>query len=1619
MISDNHNPHKLNQFKNLLKNSLFVEPEQLEIFQQIPDAYFHEIFYDNFNGDLSLASKILFEKYDEINYDEVREKLKTIHNYERATSILSHQIKTGKKIVFVTDIDNDGSLSQAILIEFKKLLGEDLSKNIDVIYTQVVNGNSERGFTYDLMELWAKENNISKNENVLMLTADNGIQSRLEQEKILKEFPQFKLLITDHHLPDDNPNPDENLTIVEGKRTCIFNPKFKPSSFFSGKKNISGAHTLGVLCESVLEEFNSSADLKVMHRLEDVSNMLDYVPTDIRLKPLKKYIIDEFSELGPLLNVNNSLSKLITGDYSIDDIQSLGKDIEGFDVDKFVDIIISIQEQNLLAQKLLYLMDRYNNLEPSFKLGQTDKQFYLDIVDAVNDETILYKHINNNNIEQLRPHIYHSTASTKNNSYEVELLEKMKSVFSRVRYLEKDIMNLLKNAENTMQFVQNENAIVTLPTNDAVARIFNRKFLSKTFNVANPGFQLILNDISGKKWTGSFRGLYDFTEFLVNQKELNEQDIYIKFKGHHRAAGFEISKKKGSVSLKDVETTMNYINNTIKDIKLFQDPNALHLHIDFSNFHIISAINEKIKSKTNNFSSIKPIIKLNRSLFFTDNKTLEQISVGQMLKKDRFGYTVVKLNFQGDAMIIPTEMVRQLHESNFKDFLEVSTLSEGVFIANKVIPSSSLKKSNIIRLDSPSVEEHKSVAEYYESEFSDSFSKNINREELLGVPIFNRQIDKNKSFDDVESLYIEIIDKLNLDKYVILDTEANGLGKAPKLFNFGALAISIKEGSGQIYTEDEFIALKNDPIQWKLFEKSLKNFKYDQETKTFVVNRTIEAVLMSSLLKEKDFKLTPEIIALTGITQSILNKHGSIVASLDNSLVELFKGQKCVYQAHNAAYDIGVINSNLPSFKSEILDHNLVCDSAKFSKDLKLAYGDITVATVGNKFKNALFFDDPFCDYTISKTIKSEGDFIFPDIRGEYMLKRKNGEYTIADLRNNIEHKINSNTSAILKSIQRKTLPLNMVKYSVVSLLKYENIRNMLLDGFEYKAKNIQTPEYIPEEFDELFQEFCNSKKYSFDMTPEANLSSFARSIKLENRNDEYNSIFESKDIVFLDDLGEITTNHAGEPEIVSAKKGGSLARLLIGGARKFLMENKDIHMRHVSVWEYQKVLNLYDPSTSVVTKNQIQALNYKTGFPEEKLKEIIHTIYKHKMENNIKGEFFTPELHNNFGTDGDAALEAMTAWIRLLKQTGYLASDVVIDTIEDTMFKNAIRSIIESDYLFYAQYSYSANQLSQYGNRKNLDGELHVSPMVTNVKSGNSTFIKNSILPNGSKINCEKSLGKNFDLDEFAEIKSKLNLIVSMALIKDSDFDFKINNETAEAIQNLSPDEKKKVIDQLHDEYAEKIASAEEICQKIMPTATRYYEETKNITGDLFFTREEEEIKKYAELIWKCIKSGKVSPAINANPKFFTEKQEIVYKSMVEKFPKLLERINIEIDYDVVNKIKEIVAGYEPVELPKLIDEISYEKKDILKFLTTDKDAQEILNTILMQQLPNLGDKQIDRLLSISNKSLNLEVNTQSEKILTPKKVDASVKKGIAAYKRQKTAGKNKKPISYPKLNH
>jgi len=272
--------HKnLENFIKLVKKATFLTEKELEIFNKIPQDVWLAIFEKNFAQNYEFSRRVLLNKFREIekidNYGLEKYKNK-IYGMKKSLLFMNDAINKEIPILYITDFDNDGSLAQAIINEYMEI-DKHGAKNMRVEYAQSIGGNNSRGLTLEHVELLVAGHNIDQEKEFLIVTADNGINSRQEQHRILAKFPNAKIIITDHH------NPEPDMVVEENERTVIFNPHYKPTEFFK-KYNISGANTIGVLLNRLLEdrltpiELNSySKNKEKIATLCKVSNLLDYV----------------------------------------------------------------------------------------------------------------------------------------------------------------------------------------------------------------------------------------------------------------------------------------------------------------------------------------------------------------------------------------------------------------------------------------------------------------------------------------------------------------------------------------------------------------------------------------------------------------------------------------------------------------------------------------------------------------------------------------------------------------------------------------------------------------------------------------------------------------------------------------------------------------------------------------------------------------------------------------------------------------------------------------------------------------------------------------------------------------------------------------------------------------------------------------------------------------------------------------------------------------------------------------------------------------------------------------------------------------------------------------------
>ena len=1517
---------KLNDFKKTLKKSLLLEPKDQELFDKIPDKYFSSIFNRNFNGNFELAESILLNDFEQETYDVIeKEKLK-IKNLKKSTDLISDAIEENKPLVFITDNDNDGSLAQAGIFEFLTGLSEKEKSEIYIQYAQTVNNNNSRGITYDLVDLWAKENSIDTDKEFIIVTADNGINSREEQSKINKHFPKAKIIITDHHLPD----PDQ--VIVENKNTVIFNPKYKPTEYFQNK-NISGANTATVLLKNVLkarqEDYIKKENVSVeeqdlmKHQLEEISknmdniariaNMLDYVETDITDKPLKDYVIEKFNEIGTLLNVNNSLNKMITGELNENTVETILKNSDNnLDIDNLKDLVRNVKRRNVMAMRLLKIKENYDKLDQDTKDGLKAKDFSDALSAALTDDGIELEHnINPNYVEQLRPIIYHYS-SKEQNIFEASITEGMTKVYQDLRRFEKALSQELRKS-NIMNAEKLDNSTIMYPIDPAVLSIFNRKFLGKVYNEENNGFLMILDSLDNHKASGSFRSLFRIQDIIEGKEKLEDLlDIKINFQGHDKAAGFFITSEEKEITPRIITEVNRFINSQISKIKEKETlTNSVQLVTDLDSISIIDKINKKVKGNLSNMNCINPLIKFNKSTYLTEHKSLEQKSLQQLIKDQKYGYVTVNMNFHGDAIILPTELLRQVVNNNFKDYLEVNYLDNGVFMASRVARN---VNTNKLVHATRGKGEGKELLEYYIKHFHNN-PKNevdIDRWNLMKIPYFKNNRYGEKEFERFEDFAIRIIESLDADELCVFDTEGTGLGQAPKLFNFGALNLSVDDKSGFRMNEEDFNkayfksnsgdrfllnkkqrqsikkltesqyeklsfskkqqALKGTDDEYYWYEgdknfKKLNNFKIVEDGDVWI-NRTLKGSMLSYLVKDNDFKLTPEISALTRIEQYMLNKVGIPSRELDEKLMERYKGKKTIFQAHNLPYDSGICRANLVEF-SKHLNRSLLSDSAIYSRTKKLAYDNIKVARFDKiaGLKGVVFYNDEFSDVSAKNFVSSNKDELLPDRSGDYVLKKEDGEITLINKKTNTEIKIDASIEDLEEYMMVDEMPNNKIKYSVEALSLHETVRSILLADGRDKIKHINVPSKWQEKKSEL-QHFM--MHYHFDNDIETNIRNFFSSVD------------------------DVTREFFGQSEQTMDE--------FFDFAREFLQANKEIQQKFTDAWIYKKVLHLYDPEKEEITDEVISNLSYQTDLSEKKVKAILDDIMYYKEKFGLS-HAVVHEVHNNIVFDGenwgDVMLEGAATLKRLVdtnynsyKHDSEMAVDMYINNVIKTTSQNTLRQIKEI-----ANDSYSAKQGRSYK-------RINKTDQVKNAKDKNPAKVQlkctPSTLPPNTFVYGE--LKEPIDEERLDDISKKIEYIIKNKQLKNSVTNSKMNGDAKENII--------KILD-----------SNDKICEQYendVKTSLRYVE----------FSRIEEYKKRVGEQLFD-ICGGVGDASVSRSFEDFTQKEIQTFFSLLDEYEEIFNKLGVEVNREAAESFLYSLPCKDPFDLDEELQMAEELEKD------------------------------------------------------------------------------------------
>lgn len=1591
---------KLENFKKIVTKAMMLESDsQRALFDLIPDEIHESIFKNNFNENYQLARKIILNNFDQDDYKKIEKEKSKIHDMKKATKHISQTIlnDSSSKVLFLTDTDNDGSLAQANIKAFLKGLPKEEQTKFETLYCQQVNGNTARGFTVDLVDLWVENNPEYKEKPFTIVTADNGINSREEQDKINEKYPNAMLIVTDHH------NPDEEHVVQPNKNTMVVNPRFKPSKYFQ-EKNISGANVLGVLLENVIEDFDYSPKMEItnkdtviehMREISRSANLLDYVDTDITDKPLKDHLVEKYSSLGALMNVNNSLNKIITSTHTSEEIRELFSDVEGVDLDRIVSVIEKIKDQNVMAQKLFTLQYRFEALEDKDKVSLSKDSIYADSLIELgkNESKVVRDNINPNFIEQLRPFIYTYTTSNSLLDYEQGIMDEMVGVYDNLKKLERELQDEFGKS-NLLNIEKVDNATIMYPKNSNHLSLLNRKLLGKIYNEENNGFLMILDSVDKMKASGSFRSIYRIQDILKEKSKIeNLFNIKLSFQGHDKAAGFFIEKEDDVELTPEIITNVNkFIDNSLSELKEADKRSYSHLiqtDFDFETIDLFNKYNKAIKGSLTNMQSLSPVVQFTNSTYLTNSKTLEDENLQNIVKNKKYGYVPANISFDGHTVILPTEMLRTMAKNNFKDGIQVSFMNDGAFIGNKLIPN--VNKQKLHKIKSKSTQREKMV-DFYEEHYRDKHFVDLPIEKLKKSPFFRANAYGKSEYKRFESTIINILDRSNTDYIVVLDTEANGLGNAPKISNLGVVELSIKPDSGnklrlsafenaafisttgkrfwlsknqipelKALTKAEYFDLSFDQKQKVLTKmtgdneeyflsesfdgyKSIHNYKV--EGSVVYVNREIESKIGSAFIKDRDMKISEKITTLTGIDNTLLNKIGMSSKEADKLFSERYKGKKCIFQAHNLPYDLGVIKGNMTELYNVMTDFeggNILNDSAIYSREQTLAYDPIGIAVFEKDFAPALhgiqFFHSDASDLSLKSFFDNDEDGTLPDRTGRHVLKKKDKKITIIDTKENTEVKVeivrenatldedqnvdDFNDIELLKShIRTAEMPKNSIKYSVQALSDYDMIRAMILSSSEFEIKTAPVPSTFEKNKDKLEFFMMN---YHFDASLKENFENFKKVLS----EDDFKEMFFTEG--FIEEEAQRLSEKWEKDQITRVKNGLKKQRKpksFVGKvgddpkikdfknfAKKFLDENKDLQCKFHETWAYKKVLQNTNPTTAKLKdKDLISMISYKTSLSEDKvvsiMKDAIDYKKKYKLDNVLQ-----KEPHNNiFFDECDVVMESMLTFKRPTDRN-YNSYNHSVEDVVDMYLQNMMRTTCQhmrSQTRYMALDSYSRKQALSYkrGYKSDyIEASQNFNPEDVKFKFSAKTLQQDQF--------AYGSLKKEVTEEQIAEFSTKLEFLVRNEQMKHSVSKNVSNSELRTSLNDVLS---------LNDDLSK-----------------QYKEELSEYFHEVYFSKKESNMKKCLELAQEAIITGKSISVPKMDPLMKREKAKLI--ELTEKFSTLATNLGI-------NKIGEFR------EEDYILDLSNVDNNQESKKMKGTGEAHELMN--FLSKVPEISEDEL-----------------------------------------------------------
>lgn len=1233
-------PESLKKFKQLVRRKVSLSKEDKYVFLKLDDEMFRPVFKEVFNGDLELAKRVLYNMVSKKDKQVPISELERIPTLKKAVSMVSEAVLHNQNVLLISDADNDGSLAQGIGFEFARFS----QKEIDVQPAKFT--ADTHGFSIEQIEEWMTAKGISKNDEFVVMTADIGTNQIAEQKAFESLFPKASLVITDHHKPmlDKMVNEDT-------PRSVLVNP-YSVSELSERDGSVaSGGYMLHLLLKNVAESVVlQNPELKgleqYVHTTElmgEASNLLDYVHSDVRIKPLREGDADRAATLGRTMR-QGALGKWLSPaqEKHIDNLKS---SLDAEAAANLEEIRSRIHTQNFMAKTLLDVIPMVLDKEP---------------IHRVEAEIIkrLAKPEGTNSTEDYITQIKGRFAQfTYEQSLDASVknawLKYAQNMFDQVNIIGKDISTLIR--ENELLYVRvHEECVVTRAISDSVKDVFSAKQLAKAYYGAEKQLNMTISHATPSSLSLRFRSKTQVTSILRDM----EDDFpfgKVNVVGHPFAGELNIKLKKGVHFDNEIMDTLFYAidKGAIEERGLQK---ARHLvEVDFFNIDAVMKINNAMKSVV--FSSeefqIQPIIKLNESMTLTNDYSLMGLNAQSVVSEAPWEHTSVSLDFDNSTtVLLPNTAIKSALDSNFENRIKLIQSSGRSFLGTDIVTPAQMERDLVVSIKTHKTKERELITDYHKKHFSEGISKRVTREEMIEAIKFVS--DPNVPFERHEALVLDSLNRTKKEAYAVLDIEANDGGTDPKCFNVGIMTYTRKEGSGEVISQekfDEMVKSKGKITNFRAIDGGI------------LINEQVDGELVTVVINEDDISLPVKVERLTNMSKPMVAELGMSANDADEKLVEyLSQFDGYITQAHNLlGYDLTGIRANFPAMYEHISE-NIFFDSAPVSRSEAVVYINTEVAALKIGTKKVNFVTTPGADYSVvTKLMDKSGEsenFKFPCVKGEHVLDVRGDDVFIANNKTQIVTQLKLDRVQLAHNMIRSSgaIPVNATKYSVAYMMKMSSIRdlldanrtgNIIKKDFDGMGLLSTSPEL--DSLWELFQE-----RYDFSASLTENMAKLSQTEEYKNAGlgvelGELASEEQPTNLNLAKQHGvysgfEKAPNKTQMKAIEAAQNTVTGYDVFKANALNYLSNNKEVVNQYSLAWAYRLLLDHEEPTArnEGLEKGHIQGISRDYGVDVGVAEKIYDTTYNYKKGRGGVSSYTAEETHQNVNLGGDAYQEGI-----------------------------------------------------------------------------------------------------------------------------------------------------------------------------------------------------------------------------------------------------------------------------------------------------------------------------------------------------------------------------------------